>query len=166
MKKNMDKTRKIIKNLLLAFVLISIGFAFGKYSVKKTEADVDDTGESNESHSKDSYVQVYYMHSTFRCVSCNKIEEMTKNLLESNFHKELEDGFIKFSEVDFQKNEKLAKKFDIIASCVVVAKVENGNTTDFKRLDEVWTLMKDPPAFDKYISKAIDSYLKEVGGEK
>ena len=90
---------------------------------------------------------------------------MTKALLDKDYADELKTGRIKWKDIDFQENEDLAKKFDVIASCVVVASVSNGKYTDFKRLDKVWTLMKDLPAFDKYISKAIDAYLKEPGVE-
>lgn len=159
----MDTTRKIVKNLLLAFVLISVGFALGKNSIKKGN---NATSDSVEVKPNGKYVAVYYMHSTFRCVSCNTIEKMTKSLLDKDYAEELKDGRIKWREVDFQDNEALAEQFKVISSCVVVASVSNGKYTDYKRLDEVWTLMKDPPAFDKYISKAIDPYLKVIGGEK
>jgi hypothetical protein len=154
----MKKLEKLLTQGLLAFVLISIGFALGKHSITPALPAVE------PSPSEGKHVAVYYLHSTFRCVTCNTIEKMTRELLETSYRNETADDRIRWHEVDFQENEALAKKFKVLASCVVVAEVEDGEITAFKRLDEVWTLMKDPPAFDQYISDAIDSYLGESKG--
>ncbi len=148
----------IIKNILLAFVLISIGYTLGKHSVTGTKNN-GDSKEEDGSGTVSSYIMVYYMHSTFRCASCNKIENMTKQLINSRFKKEVKKGLIKFKDVDFQKNEKLAEQFNIVASCVVVAKIDNGKVSDFKRLDKVWTLLSNSTKFNEYIANAIMGYL-------
>ncbi|MFA6103917.1 MAG: nitrophenyl compound nitroreductase subunit ArsF family protein [Victivallaceae bacterium] len=153
----MKQTGTIIKNLLLIFVLVSIGFAFGKYSVAGPRAALP-SGPAET-------VNVYYMHATFRCVTCNTIEKMTKQLLESKYKKQMQDGSILFSAVDFQKNEPMAKQFDVISSCVVVARTKDGKTTVFERLDKVWELLDKPDEFNAYISSAIDK-LSTTGGAK
>ena len=155
----MKNARNIIKNLLLIFVLVSIGFAFGKYSVSKPLAAASPAGQTAET------VNVYYMHATFRCVTCNTIEKMTKQLLESKYKKEMQDGSILFSEVDFQKNEQLAKQFDVISSCVVVARTKDGKITVFERLDKVWELLDKTDEFNAYISSAIDKVLIPGGAK-
>jgi len=155
----MNKIRKFLTCGLLAFALISIGFALGKHSV------LSDRSLADQPVAQGDYVAVYYMHSTFRCVTCNTIEEMTKNLLDQSYREDLADGRIKWQDVDFQANEALAKQFKIVSSCVVVAQIEDGKVSGFKRLDEVWTLMKKPDAFNKYIRDAIHSYLASDGGQ-
>lgn len=155
----MERLQKILTNCLLAFALISIGFALGKHSVKP-ELQTSSLPKENGCH-----VAVYYLHSTFRCVTCNTIEKMTRDLLGKDYGKQLADGKIQWIKDDFQENEALAKQFAVVASCVVVAEMKDGAVLDFKRLDEVWTKMKDPEAFDRYISNAIDGYLKKSGGK-
>ncbi|MDZ7820325.1 MAG: hypothetical protein U5N26_00105 [Candidatus Marinimicrobia bacterium] len=59
------------------------------------------------------------------------------------------------------KNTALAKQFEVAASCVVVARIRDGRIEDHQRLDEVWTLIGDPPAFNTYIRTAIDRYLND-----
>jgi len=154
----MDKIKNIVTRVLLVFALISIGFAMGKHSVKSAahQGFLPQIEEGN-------VVAVYYLHSTFRCVTCNTIEKMTRELLETSYSKELSDGDILWIEDDFQENEALAKQFEVIASCVVVVHIKDGEIVDYKRLDEVWTLIKYPEAFNLYISDAIDKYLKEIG---
>ncbi len=155
----MVQVKKILTNCLLAFVFVSIGFALGKHSIK-TERPPDSL--SNESGRQ---VAVYYLHSTFRCVTCNTIEKMTRELLDKAYRNELAEGKIQWIEDDFQENEALAKQFEVVASCVVVAELEDGAVLNYKRLDEVWTKMMDTEAFDRYISEAITEYLKKIGGE-
>jgi len=155
----MVEVKKILTNCLLAFVFVSIGFALGKHSIK-TERPPDSLSNGNG-----HYVAVYYLHSTFRCVTCNTIEKMTRELLDKAYGNELAEGKIKWIEDDFQENEALAKKFEVAASCVVVAELEDGVVLDYKRLDDVWTKMEDPEAFDRYVSEAITEYLEKVGGK-
>ncbi len=156
----MERLKKAITNILLAFVFISIGFALGKHSVTSIKQSNIIPGE------KGHHVVVYYLHSTFRCVTCNEIEKMTFNLLNKFYKKQLADSTIIWIEDDFQQNETLAKKFNVVASCVVVAEIENGIVKDYKRLDDVWTLMREPEVFDKYIRDAIEKYLKKIGDKK
>ena len=160
----MKKSLKIIKNILLAFVLVSIGFALGKnYSdVKiKSKNDVVMVKAKNTDLENRMVIHVYYMHSTFRCATCNTIEKMTKKLLNTKYSEEMNKKEILFSDVDFQSNEHLAKKFGVVSSCVVVAIEKNGKIIDFKRLDEVWTLMERPEKFNSYISRTIKDYLNK-----
>lgn len=142
----------LVKNLLIAFVLISIGFAIGKHSAGKNSVQEDDKNKS-------SLVRVYYMHATLRCATCNNIEKMTEKLLKNKYAKEMGDREIEFAEVNFQENETLAKRFDVLASCVVVAKIQAGKIVAHQRLDKVWTLFHKPVEFDAYLSKAIQVYL-------
>lgn len=156
----MELTKKFVTQGLLAFALISIGFALGKHATKP-----DAQAEGLQPNGTGRRIAVYYLHATFRCVTCNTIEAMTKALLDGAYSEALADGTIQWIEADFMENTALAKQFEIVASCVVVADMQDGVVTDYKRLDEVWTLMEDPAAFNAYISEAIDGYLKKAGGE-
>ena len=102
------------------------------------------------------------MHSTFRCESCNKIEKMTKSVLDKNFDKELKNGKIRWATVDFQQNQKLAEKFKVVASCVVVESVASNGKSKFERLDKVWTLLDKKTEFISYIKTAVQKML-DVG---
>lgn len=155
--KPMEMLKKILTDILLVFVFISIGYILGKHSVNIK----DNTGILPNSNGRQ--VAVYYLHSTFRCVTCNTIEEMTITLLNNQFADELADKRIIWQEVNFQENETIAKQFQVIASCVVVADLNNGIVQDYQRLDEVWTKMKNPDEFNEYISNAINKYLKKSG---
>ncbi|WFB36211.1 nitrophenyl compound nitroreductase subunit ArsF family protein [Kiritimatiellota bacterium B12222] len=153
----MERFQKFLIATLLVFTFISIGFSLGKHNHTET------TLPHELPHTQGQQVAVYYLHSSFRCITCNTIEEMTRNLLDHAYASPLAEQTLLWREVDFQTNEALAKQFDVIASCVVVAHLNNGQVTEYQRLDEVWTLMKDPQAFNQYISQAIDTYLEPSG---
>jgi len=155
-----DRHIALIKNILLIFVFVSVGFALGRHSVRPAS-----TGATPLSDGKTT-VQVYYLHSTFRCTTCNTIEKMTRSLLERQYKDELASGDMVFREANFQTDGVLAKRFGVVASCVVVAVARDGVIVDFQRLDEVWTLMKDPAAFDKYLNDAIAAVRLKAGGEQ
>ena len=163
----MERTQRVVKNVLLAFVLVSIGFVLGKHRAQRgagpAEPIAGPPGTPVDATALPVRVRVYYLHATFRCATCNTIEKMTRRLLDDQFGDALTDGRVEWKEANFQENEPLAKQFEVIASCVVVAKMRGDTVLDFKRLDEVWTLMNAPPKFNAYIGDAIREYLEGAG---
>ncbi|MDD3967068.1 MAG: hypothetical protein PHP63_08500, partial [Candidatus Marinimicrobia bacterium] len=109
MKIDLKKIVSLCKVLLLVFALISIGYMLGKNSVKEQRASTQIAGNDN-------HVAVYYLHSTFRCETCNTIEAMTKELLEREYAALIANGHMRWAEIDFMKNTQLAKRFEIAAS--------------------------------------------------
>ena len=162
----MKKTQSIVKNALLAFVLISIGFVIGKHSVQRgagpAEQAPNSPGPSAAAATLPVRVRTYCLHATARCTTFNTMERMTRDLLEQQFGDALAAGRIDWREVDFQENEAVAKQFDVISSCVLVAKMQGETVLDYKRLDEVWTLMDAPTKFNSYVGDAIRAYLVET----
>ncbi len=153
---DMKKWNNIIKNLLLAFVLISIGYAIGKNMSQRSVGNPDTPAVNVKSG---QYLKVYYTHATLRCATCNNIEKMTHELLESKFKKELADGQIEWQVVNFQENDDFAKDFDVTTSGVIAVLMNGDKTVDFERLEDVWTLMDDPPAFNDYLEKNFRKML-------
>jgi hypothetical protein len=156
----MEKWKPIIKNLLLAFVLVSIGFAIGKHTALRTAGKIDTPAGNAKSG---QYLRVYYTHANVRCETCNNIEKKTRELLESKFKKELADGRIEWRVVNFQENEAFAKEFDVTTSGVVAVLMDGNRVADYERLDEVWTLLSNTPEFNSYLEKAFLKFLPASG---
>jgi len=104
-------------------------------------------------------VIVYYMHQTFRCVTCNQIEAMTGELIRTDFVRELQGGRIEWKKVNFQEDEDLAKRYNVASSTVVVVRLRNGKEIGHQSLDKVWTLSSNREEFIKYVSVAIREAL-------
>ena len=153
--------------VLLAFVLFTLGFGVGREVGRRQAAAGAAPGGAAAggaaapvAPATADKVMVYYLHATFRCVTCNTIEAMAKEVVETQFAEDLAAGRIEWYEGDFQAEEDLAKRFDVVSSCVVVARQSAGKAVEFQRLDEVWTLVDKPAEFKAYVAGAIRRYVE------
>lgn len=152
-----------IKNILLMLVFVSIGFSLGKEAMRRSLAGKSHlpTPRSADTKTEAERIVVYYMHSTFRCATCNEIERLTRKLVETEFPEELKSGKIEFKEVNFQKDEQLAQRYKVGAGCVIVAKIADGKDKEYETLNDVWTYYSDPVKFNEYVGSAIRKFLDE-----
>ncbi|MBE0536202.1 MAG: hypothetical protein IH624_11090 [Phycisphaerae bacterium] len=157
------KAKEVMGKLLMSFVLLSIGFAAGKEMTRRAMAGAQSDTQQNVWSAQQDKIIVYYMHGSFRCLTCNSIETMTKGVVENDFAEALAAGQVAWQAANIQENVRLGRLYGVSSSTVVVAKIRGGEVVDFKRLDEVWTKVNDPPAFKRYIHEAIVAYL-EGGG--
>jgi hypothetical protein len=155
------KAKRIIGQLLIAFVLVTIGFALGKEYGRSPPAGPDETPAAPSAATGEQVI-VYYMHQTYRCVTCNKIEAMTENLVKTDFADALGSGRLQFRRADFQEDEALARRYNVASSSVVVVRQRDGKDEAFKRLDDVWTQVDKPAEFRAYVGGVLREYL---GGE-
>jgi hypothetical protein len=155
--------RKIGGNILLWFVLITIGFAIGKEvtlrSVQKGEVLASDAATAPSATSAEKTI-VYYMHGRIRCVTCNTIEKQAKELVNREFAKELQDGRLEWQLINYEEREDLAKRYNVTTNGVVLAKLKDGKDVRSPQiLEDVWTLWDERSKFDKYVADAIRVYL-------
>jgi hypothetical protein len=154
----MNKFQSFAKNLLLAFVLISVGFALGKEATVRRTGGGAGAAAPVTATAADQVV-LSYLHTTFRCVTCNEIERLARELVETEFAEELASGRIAWREANFQQEPALAKRYEVVSSCVVVANFKGGEESGYQRLDEVWTMYQSPADFNLYVGTAIRQYL-------
>jgi hypothetical protein len=105
---------------------------------------------------------VYYFHSNERCPKCQAIELQALQTVETSFAPQLADGVVVWKVVNYEAaaTKPLAMKFEVHTPVVVLARIKNGEVETWKRLDEVWTLVDDKPAFAKYVRTEIEQMLK------
>jgi len=152
--------KNLLARLLLGFVLVSIGFAVGKeVTLRRMQARHGSTASVTDQAEQGDKVIVYYMHATIRCVTCNSIEAMAAKLVDTAFAEAKQAGRIVWKELDFQENDDLAKRYDVVSSCIIVVNVQDGKEVAFKRLDDVWLLVDKPQQFNEYVASAIEDYL-------
>jgi len=156
------KAKKITANLLLAFVLVSIGFIAGKETVlRSANPDAENPAQSPEeqAHLSGDRVILYYMHATFRCFTCNNIESMAKEVVENDFAEALADGRLEWQTVNFQENMALGRRYGVGTSTLVISRMKDGKEVNFQRLDEVWQKVGNPQAFKQYVDEMVQLYL-------
>ena len=108
-------------------------------------------------------VIAYYFHTTYRCVSCKKIEAYSREAIENGFAEELKNGTLKFESIniDNEDNKHFAKDYQLYTKSLVICDMENGKQTEWKNLEKVWQLLGDKERFINYVRDEINSYLKE-----
>jgi hypothetical protein len=155
------KIKPITINLLLAFVLLSIGFAVGKEVTLRRQIPAA-APESPETAAHADRIIVHYLHATVRCATCNEIERLTRTLVETGFAADVAAGRIEWREGNYQTEEELAKRFDLTSSCVVIERIKNGKPDEFQLMDDIWIHYKNPEAFNQYIGSAVQKYIEAL----
>ncbi len=139
-KNNKIMSKKSIILSVFATVMLLFVSNFGNAQVKKTS--VSDTKKN---------IEIIQFHSEHRCMTCNKIEELTRETLKSY-------PTIPFSlvNVDDKKNEKIATQFEATGSSLFLY---NPNTKKKQDLtDMAFMNASDKDKFIKELKKKIDAF--------
>ena len=121
-------------------------------------------GGEVDSKPVDDGLVVYYFHSNARCTTCRAIESQSHETVESDFASQLESGEVVWKVLNYEDPavEELAEKFEVQIPVVVLARMKGGQIEDWKRLDKVWALVGDKPAFAEYVRDEIAQLLDTV----
>ncbi|MCP4452727.1 MAG: hypothetical protein GY809_14790, partial [Planctomycetes bacterium] len=109
----------------------------------------------------ESGVAVYYFHRTVRCATCNTFEAYTRQVMDSAFADPQADGRLEMVSVNYETaaNEHFVKDFQLTSNAVVLVRLEAGQVTQWKNLDQIWNLVKDAPAFSTYVQSETQTFL-------
>lgn len=105
---------------------------------------------------------VYYFYSNTRCPTCRSIESQAHDVVQSDFAAELNSGAVTWKMLNYEGAiaADLAKKFEIQVPVVVLAKMQRGEIAQWKRLDRVWALVGDKPAYASYVRDEIRQMVR------
>jgi len=109
----------------------------------------------------DDGLVVYYFHGNFRCPTCRSIESQAQETVQTHFATQLKNGEITWRIANYERPaaKPLAEKFQIQMPVVVLARMKDGKIENWNRLDEVWGLVGDKPAFTRYVQGEIEKML-------
>jgi hypothetical protein len=127
------------------------------------EKNVRASKETTADDKNNPTIIAYYFHRTIRCPGCLEIESNAQRVIENSFADEIADEkliWMPFN-LDEPGGEEFEKKFDISTSTLVIAKMEDGEVTEFKKLEKVWQLAGDERAFTEYVKSEVDGYLND-----
>lgn len=156
--------RRIFGGLLLAFALCALAWSFAKDTQKGNSCcagglSVSSTTNAPSAKQEETPLTVYYFHGTRRCMTCNKIEQLTRAAINASHKDEIESGKMLFKAVNVEQpeNEHFIADFDLATRSVVVQRGAR-----YERLDKVWQLVHgDEAAFQRYIADAIRRISEE-----
>lgn len=107
-------------------------------------------------------VDVYLFHGTYRCYSCNLMEELAVEAIHEQLSKEKESGTVVFHHLNVEEphNRHFIDDYRLAAISIILSQKSGGKEKQWKNLDQVWTLLRDRERFKDYVVKEIRNYLK------
>jgi hypothetical protein len=109
-------------------------------------------------------IYVTYFHTTARCVSCLKIEDLTNATMSASFAGPIAEKRVvwRVVNVDVPENNHYVKDYSLYTKSVVVSEVKNGREIRWKNLEQVWQLLRDPEAFRGYVEREVRAFLEST----
>ena len=142
--------KKILMGMALIFTLAGCGN-------KKAQQET-----TSESVSDKDRVEVLYFHGKQRCITCNAIVNLTKEVHDEDFKKQLENGELQFKIIDIstKEGEMTADKYEVTWSSLFIDKWQNGEEKVNNMTDIAFTYAKSSPeVFKAGIKEKIEELL-------
>lgn len=136
--KKTSRIKQLVSFALLAIVLASLGMMVAREMKRPAAAPAQSALEQKGT-------MVYFFHGNQRCVSCNRIEELTLKAIEGR------GVTFKSVNLDLPENEHYVKDFSLESRIVVIQ-----HQGKIKKMDEVWDRIRgDESEFIRYIQEAL-----------
>ena len=119
---------------------------------------------AKEKEKETTYVIAYYFHGNFRCSNCYKIEQYSREAIETYFGSQLKNKRLIFKTVntDQPENQHYIKDYQLYTKSLVIAEVKDGKQIKWKNLEKVWNYLHDQDKFYQYVKSEIQKYLEEM----
>ena len=170
------KPKSLVSLALLIFVVVAVIFLIGK-EIQTSEgiASTPGTGLMVGTISKgaspipdastqqgNQKVVAYYFHGRVRCVSCVKIETLSRKAVTDGFPKDLTKGRLEFRDVNVEEpgNRHFIEDYRLTSQSLVIVEYRDGRQVRWKNLEKVWTLLHSEKEFVPYVQEGVSSYLK------
>ena len=128
----------------------------------KSEAAVQaSSGQTSESEKEQNIVDVYLFHGTYRCYSCNKMEELTLETIDESLAEQKKNGTVRFKHVNVEEdaNRHFIQDYRISAISIILSQKSGDKEKQWKNLDQVWMLLRNEQKFKDYVLNEINAYL-------
>jgi len=111
----------------------------------------------------DSKVYAYYFHGTMRCPTCHKLEQYSKEAIDTNFKPEVASGKLVFNVINTDKrgNEHFVNDYQLYTKSLVLSLVENGREARSKNLNKIWEFVGNKDRFLDYVKEEVGNFIKE-----
>jgi hypothetical protein len=161
---------------LLAFVLASVVFLVAKESKRSPAVSASSSGpavptrdagsgmgDASAGHppAQGQKVIAYYFHGNFRCVSCVKIEALSRKAVTEGFPEDIKSGRLEFREVnvDEPQNRHFTEEYRLSSQSLVIVQLRDGRQVRWQNLEKVWTLLDSEREFISYVRDGVSGFL-------
>lgn len=160
---------RVIKSLLLAFVVAAVAWlvfrpAFNRMPEPAAQGIASPSVPTSSVPVPARRVVAYYFHGKIRCVTCNRIEALSRKAITEGFPEASRDGSLLFREVSFDDpaNRHFVDTYQLSGQTLIVVEEVNGKVIRWRKMDEIWTRIEDEKVFVPYIQAGISEYLRGV----
>ncbi len=149
----MDKHKRYLGFALAFFALSGLG-VWAWRALHPVENKAGGTAVS------DAKVVVYYFHTNYRCVTCNKFESFTRAELEAGFSRQMKDGTLAYQVVNVEQagNEHFVQDYGLRTKSIVLA--VPGEKGRWKNLERIWDEVGSEAGFKRYIQTELEAFLR------
>ncbi len=157
----MKKHTVIIRVVLLAFVAVAIGYMFVRDRTSSPSSQAATKTGTAAAADGTSFV-AYYFHNTRRCRTCQTIQAHAQEAISTRFAEQLRQGRLRWAAVNLEEigNEHYASDYAVSGSSLVIAEVKGGRPIRFAKLEKVWQLVYQKPAFMDYVGAEVTAFLQ------
>jgi hypothetical protein len=122
----------------------------------------EESGAADVATAADVKFVAYYFHRTLRCPTCLAIEQQARDAVETGYFEELEAGKLEWHAVNIEEpgNEHFESDFELSTSSLVLVEMKGDEVVRWKNLEDVWELVHDEPAFQKYVWTELTTFLE------
>lgn len=163
--KSVNAGIKVLRILLVLLAMAGIGvWAFQTFGPEPNPADGGLSGANAPSAPEPEHlVLVTYFSDDTRCATCLKIENQSREAIESGFPEQVASGLVRFQVVNFDRpeNKHFTEEYEIVFKTVVISDRRQGEEAAWARFDDVWDLVDDRESFADYLQKGVRAYLKD-----
>ena len=166
----MKKTNIFIGIIVIVFILSIIFFindavknSGASNNTKEPAENIIAAGIPTEKLKKHPHIVIaYYFHTTHRCPSCLKIEELSFKAIKNGFVENLKKGDLicQSINVDEPENEHFIKDYKLFTKSLIIVDIKNTKQIRWKNLEKVWALLGDEKTFVDYVQKEVKMYLE------
>jgi len=112
---------------------------------------------------KGAHVVVYYFHGQMRCPTCYKLEQYSKEAIETNFKDALASGKLEFKVVNVEDkgNEHYGKDYQLYTKSLIFSLVKDDKEIKWKNMDKIWEYVGNKERFIDYVKSGVVDFLKE-----
>jgi len=178
--------KRILSVSLLMFIAFSIVFLVHKefsrkihdnantYAETQTQNPLPDknsnsrnkqtSAKESTSQAMRSKVIAYYFHGTYRCSTCQTIEQYSRDAIEQYFSKELDNKTLEFKPLNVEEpeNRHYTQDYGLFTKSLVIALYKDEKQVKWKNLEDVWKYVGDKDKFYQYVKDEVENFLKEL----
>ena len=109
-------------------------------------------------------VIAYYFHGQMRCPTCHKLEQYSKEAIETNFKDALASGKLEFKVVNVEDkgNEHYGNDYQLYTKSLILSLVKDGKQIKWINLDKIWEYVGNKQRFVDYVKSGVAGLLKEA----